>query len=143
MVVLDIVRDLLCRGEESFDDGETGYDREPPAAMRGRTDRYASAARGTVRSRIILFAPGGLDQTEEIVTSLQRGNSVILNLERMHREAARRLLDFVSGFSYSHANQIRRVALSTYMIVPYDVTIRVMENGYADRLRAYRPYTSG
>lgn len=85
----------------------------------------------SARSRIVICAPDRLEQTEEIVEQLQSGRSVLLNLETSHRDIARRLLDFIAGVAYHNDNQVRRVAPSAYLILPYDAEVEA--DGYDDR----------
>jgi len=47
----------------------------------------------------------------------------VLNLESTNKDVARRLLDFLSGVTYAHGGKIKKVALSTYIITPYNVDI--------------------
>ena len=91
-----------------------------------QTDMEQSA-----RSRIVICAPDQLEQTENIVDLLQSGSSVLLNLETSRRDIARRLLDFIAGVAYHNDNQVRRVAPSAYLILPYDA--EVMADGYDER----------
>ena len=46
-----------------------------------------------------------------------------LNMENTNREVARRVLDFVSGVAYAQDGKIKKVAVSTYMVTPYNVDI--------------------
>ncbi|MEG1404578.1 MAG: cell division protein SepF, partial [Oscillospiraceae bacterium] len=47
----------------------------------------------------------------------------VLNLEKTNKELARRLLDFLSGVAYANEGTIKKVAISTYIITPYNVDI--------------------
>ena len=83
------------------------------------------------RSRIVIQAPRGLDQTEDVVDILQSGSSVVLNLERDSYDVARRLLDFVAGVAYHNENQIRRAAPNTFLIVPFDAEILTIQDPFS------------
>lgn len=83
------------------------------------------------RFRIVIQAPRGLDQTEDVVDVLQSGSSVVLNLERDSYDVARRLLDFVAGVAYHNENQIRRVAPNTFLIVPFDAEILTIQDPFS------------
>ncbi|NLB29088.1 MAG: cell division protein SepF, partial [Clostridiales bacterium] len=48
---------------------------------------------------------------------------VVLNLENAGKEATRRLLDFLSGFAYAQEGKVKKVAVSTYIITPYNVSL--------------------
>lgn len=48
---------------------------------------------------------------------------MVLNLEQTDKNIARRLIDFLSGVAYANEGTIKKVALSTYIITPYNVEI--------------------
>lgn len=43
--------------------------------------------------------------------------------EQTDKNIARRLIDFLSGVAYANEGTIKKVALSTYIITPYNVEI--------------------
>lgn len=106
---------------------------EPDDAVRpcAQEHRVQTDMEKSARSRIVICAPDQLEQTENIVDLLQSGSSVLLNLETSRRDIARRLLDFIAGVAYHNDNQVRRVAPSAYLILPYDA--EVMADGYDER----------
>ena len=44
-------------------------------------------------------------------------------VESTNKDIARRLLDFLAGVSYAQEGKIKKVAISTYIITPYNVDI--------------------
>ena len=48
---------------------------------------------------------------------------MVLNLESANKDIARRLVDFLSGVAYALEGKIKKVAVSTYIITPYNVDI--------------------
>lgn len=106
---------------------------EPDDAVRlyAQESRVQTDMEKSVRSLIVICAPNQLEQTESIVDLLQSGSSVLFNLETSRRDIARRLLDFIAGVAYHNDNQVRRVAPSAYLILPYDA--EVMADGYDER----------
>ena len=103
---------------------------EPDDAVRpcAQEHRVQTGMEKSARSRIVICAPDQLEQTENIVDLLQSGSSVLLNLETSRRDIARRLLDFIAGVAYHNDNQVRRVAPSAYLILPYDAEVE--SDGY-------------
>ncbi len=112
-----------------FQDPDRGAHPRRPYALGDR--QMYSVASDSVRYRIVICTPDRLDQTENIVDLLQSGSSVLLNLEMSRRDIARRLLDFIAGVAYHNDNQVRRVAPSAYLILPYDA--EVMADGYDEQ----------
>ena len=48
---------------------------------------------------------------------------MVLNLESVGKDVARRLLDFVSGVAYASEGKIKKVAIGTYIVTPFNVDI--------------------
>ena len=47
----------------------------------------------------------------------------MLNLETTNKDVARRLVDFLSGCAYALDGKIKKIAVSTYLVTPYNVDV--------------------
>ena len=72
----------------------------------------------TTQLQVVLVKPAA-----EIADHLREKRTVVLNLESTNKDVARRLLDFLSGVAYAQEGKIKKVAISTYIITPYNVDI--------------------
>ena len=72
---------------------------------------------------VVLVKPERFENASEIADHLREKRTVVLNLESTNKEIARRLLDFLSGVAYANEGKIKKVAISTYIITPYNVDI--------------------
>ena len=72
---------------------------------------------------MVLVKPERFENASEIADHLREKRTVVLNLESTNKEIARRLLDFLSGVAYANEGKIKKVAISTYIITPYNVDI--------------------
>ncbi|MPM50875.1 Cell division protein SepF [bioreactor metagenome] len=77
----------------------------------------------TTQLQVVLVKPERFENASEIADHLREKRTVVLNLESTNKEIARRLLDFLSGVAYANEGKIKKVALSTYIITPYNVDI--------------------
>ena len=77
----------------------------------------------TTQLQVVLVKPDKYDNASEIADHLRDKRTVVLNLEQTDKAVARRLLDFLSGVAYANEGTIKKVALSTYIITPYNVEI--------------------
>ncbi len=77
----------------------------------------------TAQLQVVLVKPEKFENAAEIADHLREKRTVVLNLESTNKEIARRVLDFLSGVAYSQDGKIKKVAVSTYMITPYNVDI--------------------
>ena len=72
---------------------------------------------------VILFSPQSFDEAGELVNYMQQGLTVVMTLEGVPGETARRLLDFLSGIAFALQGKITPVSAKTYFITPQDVDI--------------------
>ncbi|MPM23056.1 Cell division protein SepF [bioreactor metagenome] len=77
----------------------------------------------TTQLQVVLVKPERFENASEIADHLREKRTVVLNLESTNKEIARRLLDFLSGVAYAKEGKIKKVAISTYIITPYNVDI--------------------
>ena len=124
--------------EDDFDDFEP-VDRAPAEpARRDRSSRMDNTSYGveperrsnkvvnihtTTQLQVVLVKPDRFENASEIADHLREKRTVVLNLESTNKEIARRLLDFLSGVAYANEGKIKKVAISTYIITPYNVDI--------------------
>ena len=77
----------------------------------------------TAQLQVVLVKPDRFDNVSEIAEHLRAKCAVVLNLEQTNKDVARRLVDFLSGCAYALDGKIKKVAVSTYIITPYNVDI--------------------
>ena len=77
----------------------------------------------TTQLQVVLVKPERFENASEIADHLRDKRTVVLNLEQTDKTIARRLIDFLSGVAYANEGTIKKVALSTYIITPYNVEI--------------------
>ena len=77
----------------------------------------------TTQLQVVLVKPERFENASEIADHLRDKRTVVLNLEQTDKAIARRLIDFLSGVAYANEGAIKKVALSTYIITPYNVEI--------------------
>ena len=77
----------------------------------------------TTQLQVVLVNPTRFENASEIADHLRDKRTVVLNLEQTDKNIARRLIDFLSGVAYANEGTIKKVALSTYIITPYNAEI--------------------
>ena len=71
----------------------------------------------------MLVKPERFEAAAEIADHLRERRTVVLNLEQTNKDIARRLVDFLSGVAYAQDGKIKKVAVNTYLITPYNVDL--------------------
>ena len=151
MGLMDEIRKLThpySDQEDDYDDyddeDDDGYEDDEPAAVPERpaprrsynrassAPEPAPAPRGTGRVvnlnsnaqlQVVLVKPDRFDQVSDIADHLRDKKALVLNLESTNKDVARRLVDFLSGCAYALDGKIKKVAISTYLITPYNVNV--------------------
>ena len=77
----------------------------------------------TAQMQVVLVKPDRFDNVSDIADHLRSKHAVVLNLEATNKDVARRLVDFLSGCAYALDGKIKKIAISTYIITPYNVDI--------------------
>ena len=74
--------------------------------------------------RMVISQPTSFEQSEEICGFLKEKKSVIVNLEYVNKDVARRIVDFISGGVYALDAHIQKVSNSIFLIAPvnYEIT---------------------
>lgn len=67
--------------------------------------------------------PTNFDQADEIVMQLKEKNAVVINLEYVSKEVARRIVDVVSGAVKALDGNIEKVSNSIFVVAPYNYDI--------------------
>ena len=88
-----------------------------------RSDSKVVNIHTTAQMQVVLVKPDRFDNVSEIAEHLRNKHAVVLNLEATNKDVARRLVDFLSGCAYALDGKIKKVAISTYIITPYNMDI--------------------
>ena len=88
-----------------------------------RSGRAGTVNVGGRDTSVLLFSPKSFDEAGELVGYLQQELTVVMTLESLPAETARRLLDFLSGIAYALGGKITPVSAKTYFITPQNVDV--------------------
>ena len=143
MSLMDELR-RLARPYEDEEDYEEDFELEEPFVetkeerkTRGRKREeddmerdYADTSRDkvvnintTTQLQVVLVKPEKFQDASAIADHLRDKRTVVLNLESANKDVARRIVDFLSGAAYAQEGKIKKVAVATYIITPYNVDI--------------------
>lgn len=75
-------------------------------------------------SKMVITQPTCYEDVQEIGDYLKLKKSVIINLENVGKEDARRILDFLSGATFMIEGTIQKVSNLIYLMTPRDVEIQ-------------------
>lgn len=73
--------------------------------------------------KMVISQPTTFEQAEDICDLLKEKQSVIVNLEYVNKDVARRIIDVVSGAVHALDGHIQKVSNSIFLIAPYNYEI--------------------
>ncbi len=102
-----------------------GFDDAPVVREHAGEGAVESAAQGTSGGglEMTVISPSDFSEASDVAKEILRGVTVVLNLDRLNKEACRRLLDFLGGVIFALDGGIKKVAASTYIVTPTHVDI--------------------
>ena len=67
--------------------------------------------------------PTNFDQVDEIIIELKQKNAVVINLEYVSKDVARRIVDVVSGATKAIDGHMEKVSNSIFVVAPFNYDI--------------------
>lgn len=106
----------------NYDDYED--EEEEDRKFFGRKGKVVPITQQGQSVRMVISQPTTFEQSEEICSLLKEKKSVIVNLEYVSKEVARRIVDFISGGVYALDGHIQKISNSIFLIAPtnYEIT---------------------
>ena len=115
--------------DEEYDENDVydyDYDEEPVEEKKSfiKRNNKVVAMPQSQSVRMVISQPTSFEQSEEICGFLKEKKSVIVNLEYVNKDVARRIVDFISGGVYALDAHIQKVSNSIFLIAPvnYEIT---------------------
>lgn len=86
--------------------------------------------------RMVISQPTSFEQAEEICTYLKNRKSVIVNLEYVNKDVARRIVDVMSGAVHALDGHIQKVSNSIFLIAPtyYEISTEMARDEIKNKL---------
>lgn len=133
MGILDSIKNIMTIPDEDNFEEETEVVEEvapkkkaQPEVKRDTTPRVIGGKAKSAQPsgmQVVLVKPERFEDVTGIADHLNAKKTVVLNLEVCDRDVSRRIIDFLSGAAYANHGNIRKVAVSTFIIVPADVDV--------------------
>lgn len=73
--------------------------------------------------KLVVIEPSGFDECPKLVDSLKSKKPIIINLERIESDTARKIFDFLSGATYALNGNVQKVANNIFVFAPENVDI--------------------
>jgi cell division inhibitor SepF len=77
----------------------------------------------TSQFNIVMTEPKNFDECPRLVDNLKRREPIIINLEKIETDTARKIFDFLSGATYALNGNIQKIANNIFVFVPQNVNV--------------------
>jgi cell division inhibitor SepF len=98
---------------------------DPPEPAPAKPRTVVRPVPAAARPHVV--SPTSFNHAQELADKFKANQPVILNLQGVERELARRLIDFSSGLCYGLGGHMEKVAHQVYLLTPADVVVSAEE----------------
>lgn len=77
----------------------------------------------TTQLKVVVLQPTSYNDSQDIADHLKSKKPVVVNLERLEKADARKMVDFLSGAVYALDGSMQKVANGILLLAPYNVGI--------------------
>ena len=101
---------------------EFDFDQPPVTAPASKRPKVVNIA-ATTQLKVVVVSIEEFDEAREVADHLRSKKPVVINLEKLEKDVARRVIDFISGGVYALGGSIQKVSGGIFLIAPYNVDI--------------------
>ncbi|WP_226665822.1 cell division protein SepF [Metabacillus litoralis] len=112
------------------DDHENEYESQPQQQTlpqkqqsQGHKQNVVSLQSVQKSSKVVLSEPRVYAEAQEIADQLKNRKAVVVNLQSIQRDQAKRIVDFLSGTVYAIGGDIQRVGMNIFLCTPDNVDV--------------------
>jgi len=99
----------------------------PPQRFAEKPETVDKASRNDSGAfRMVVIEPKNIDECRKLIDNLRNNKPVIINLEKVETDLARKMFDFLSGATYALRGNIQRINQNIYLFAPRNVNIKAM-----------------
>lgn len=112
---------------EDYENNEEEYNQDDEIEDKkiwGRRSNKIVSLPQAQQIKMVISQPTSFEQSEGICDLLKEKKSIIVNLEYVNKDVARRIIDVISGAVHALDGHIQKVSNSIFLIAPfnYDIT---------------------
>ena len=123
---MDPARDNDEEEVENYDEEEVTREEDEEVEEKklwGRNRSRVVAMPQTQQVKMAICQPTSFEQAEDICDLLKEKKSVIINLDYVNKDVARRVVDVVSGAVHALDGHIQKISNAIFLIAPYNYDI--------------------
>lgn len=113
----------LQEEEEIYEEIEEHEEEERREMRRGRQSGNVVSLHSQKNVRLVLVEPRTYEETQDIADCLRNRKPVVVNLQRVRKEQALRIVDFLSGTVYAVNGNIHKLGSHIFLCTPDNVDV--------------------
>ena len=131
MSVVDKFKNILGLSEEDDDLYNEDFEDDVEPEMEEVEDdfaRYGKNKKGkiikintTTSLNVVVMQIESFEEARDVADHVKTKRPVVVNLEKLDTAVARRVVDFLSGTSYSLDGNIQKISNGIFLVAPYNV----------------------
>ena len=76
--------------------------------------------------KMVVIEPKSIEECRKLIDNLRNNKPIIINLEKVETDLARKMFDFLTGATYALQGNIQRINQNIYLFAPRNVNIKAM-----------------
>lgn len=115
--------------DEDYEEYEEEYEEEEqelpsqPVGKGAAKQNVVSLQSVQKSSKVVLIEPRAYAEAQEIADHLKNRRAVVVNLQRIQHDQAKRIVDFLSGTVYAIGGDIQQVGTRIFLCTPDNVDV--------------------
>ncbi|MCD7033875.1 cell division protein SepF [Metabacillus sp. GX 13764] len=101
---------------------EEAHQEQAPAKREGKQN-VVSLQSVQKSSKVVLCEPRVYAEAQDIADQLKNRRAVVVNLQRITHDQAKRIVDFLSGTVYAIGGDIQRIGMNIFLCTPDNVDV--------------------
>jgi len=81
----------------------------------------------TNKNKMVIFKPSSFEEVREITDEVKNRRAAIVNFEKLDRETAKRILDFMAGSIYALNGTVKKIGPGIFLFAPDNVDVSGVE----------------
>ncbi|MDK2918305.1 MAG: cell division inhibitor SepF [Candidatus Petromonas sp.] len=77
----------------------------------------------STQMKVVIYEPKNFEEAPEIVDNIKNRKPVIINLENLEQDLAKKIFDFLNGAVYALDGQIQKVSKGIFILAPNNIDI--------------------
>lgn len=107
--------------EEEISDEEEEFEEAQPSRIRKRGNVISFPKPD--QQNIVIMEPMDLNEARDVADNLKCSKPIIVNLQKVEKDMARRVIDFISGITYALDGHVQKIQEDIFLFTPTNIEI--------------------